>query len=345
MKDILSAVASELGVWSLSSKLIPRLRGRKLLAVFTWHRITANPTDHRFLARYDQGISGRRFRQQLGAIRQLFEIISLEEFKQLISGKSVLRQHSALLTFDDADSEFFTEVLPVLREKNLPALMFAPASYIGTGNVFWHLRITNAFNHISVEQWERARRELQFLRSADDQTLLSLSVKTPEGRARACQRTIWLLDRAEERLVVGATDELESLVGCDYTLGIKCLDWKQLAELEANGISVESHTVNHPKLTRISAELAKAELLTSKLELERRLNKKVSAICYPGGHFDETTLKLASEAGYQIGFTTRFGFCSMPAGDSQVLAIPRFDMRGDNKPAAERYLTKLVYEY
>ena len=223
--------------------------------------------------------------------------------------------------------------------------MFAPTSYIGTDKVFWHLRISNSFIHISGEQWQLAKQELEFLSSSGNEALLATTVESPEKRKEACQRTIWLLDLVDEEAAAAAAIALERFVGCDYTLGIKCLNWEQLDELEAAGVSVESHTVNHPKLTRIDPEQARKELTESKIELEEQLRKEVKAICYPGGHFDESIVEMASASGYELGFITHFGFCQPACSDFQRMAIPRFDMRGDSKAGAERYLTKLVLKY
>ncbi len=345
MKEAITSFASRLGLWRFSQRLIPALGRRKLLAVFTFHRISANPADPRYLARYDRGSTQIKFRTQLQVIQQLYQVIGLDEFLDLATKQSPVKRHTALLTFDDADSEFHSEAFPVLKELQLPAVMFAPTAYIGSERVFWHLQISNAFNHITDEQWSAACRELPFLAQSGNESVLSSTVITPNDRRLACQRTIWMLDKVDEDVATAAAETLESFVGCEYTLGIKCMNWDQLAELQANGIAVESHTANHPKLTRIDGERAHRELAESKLEIERRLNKRVIAICYPGGHFDANVISQAAQAGYRLGFTTRFGFCRPKSPAFQLLAVPRFDMRGDARPAAERYLTKLVIKY
>ncbi len=68
---------------------------------------------------------------------------------------------------------------------------------------------------------------------------------------------------------------------------------------------------------------------------------QVSAICYPAGAFDEHVTQLADEVGYKLGFTTQFGFVDYPIAGNELLTLTRFDMRGNNKYEAGRFLGEL----
>lgn len=78
----------------------------------------------------------------------------------------------------------------------------------------------------------------------------------------------------------------------------------QLKELEANGIEIHAHTVNHEKLSELPYEKQLSTLKESKEFVERLLNKKADCIAYPYGMFNDNTLKAAKEAGYTMGLTT-----------------------------------------
>ena len=78
--------------------------------------------------------------------------------------------------------------------------------------------------------------------------------------------------------------------------------------MSANNIDIESHTFSHKKLSSLTYENQLKELEKSKKDLESITGNKVTAIAYPYGDYNQDTLKAASKAGYQLGFSTQNGF-------------------------------------
>jgi peptidoglycan/xylan/chitin deacetylase (PgdA/CDA1 family) len=85
------------------------------------------------------------------------------------------------------------------------------------------------------------------------------------------------------------------------------LTWGMLRALEKRGIEIGSHTVRHRDLTRLSARDAFAELLQSRLALERELRHPVQWLAYPFGRYDGRIETLAQRAGYVLATTTQPG--------------------------------------
>lgn len=84
----------------------------------------------------------------------------------------------------------------------------------------------------------------------------------------------------------------------------RCMNSKQLKELQDNGIDIESHTFKHEELSSLSYEKQLTVLKQSKDTLEKILNKKVNFIAYPFGKYNENTIKASKGAGYTMGFAT-----------------------------------------
>lgn len=85
------------------------------------------------------------------------------------------------------------------------------------------------------------------------------------------------------------------------------LTWSQLRALEANGVTVGSHTVTHPDLTTLDDTRALAELTNSRQALERRLGRPVQWFAYPAGAEDARIVGLTHRAGYVLAVTTKPG--------------------------------------
>ncbi len=95
-----------------------------------------------------------------------------------------------------------------------------------------------------------------------------------------------------------------------YTNGISApgyLSEAQLKELQAAGMSVQSHTISHPSLTKLKPEDAKREIEFPKSEIARRLGTPVTSFAYPYGDFDEPVVGMVRAAGYRTGVSTELG--------------------------------------
>ena len=79
---------------------------------------------------------------------------------------------------------------------------------------------------------------------------------------------------------------------------------EQLKEMQASGMDIQSHTVYHDNLTKLSYEKQVKTLKESKQFLESALSKKIQYFAYPYGVYSKETLTAVKEAGYTMAFTT-----------------------------------------
>ena len=95
--------------------------------------------------------------------------------------------------------------------------------------------------------------------------------------------------------------------------GAECLTLAEVRELHSQGISIGSHTLSHPMLTRLSPCQLEEELCKSKTLLEDELGAPVKSFAYPFA-FPETNRRfvcrlehLLTRYGYADGVTTILG--------------------------------------
>ena len=95
------------------------------------------------------------------------------------------------------------------------------------------------------------------------------------------------------------------------------LSWEELAELEREGIRIESHGISHRPLADLEVDEAAREIALSKLRLEEKLGRPVRAFSYVKGseaHYKPVHLSLVRQAGYDVAFTAVSG-ANSPATD------------------------------
>ncbi|MDO5435329.1 MAG: polysaccharide deacetylase family protein [Clostridia bacterium] len=90
-------------------------------------------------------------------------------------------------------------------------------------------------------------------------------------------------------------------------------------------VTIGSHGVSHAHLSRLDEETQKAELETSKAELEDLLRQPVKYFAYPFGDFNETTLRLIKGAGYEAAFAVE-GRPLTRRGQGAPYRIPRLSI-------------------
>ena len=114
------------------------------------------------------------------------------------------------------------------------------------------------------------------------------------------------------------------------------LTWQQAQEMEQDGISIESHTVNHKSMTELTDDQLRDELVNSKKEIEKRLDKKVDFVAYPTGTYNLHIANLVKEAGYKAAFTIKYGNVDKASNVYALERVPVFHTENTFKSFLER---------
>ncbi|PWB59964.1 MAG: polysaccharide deacetylase [Nitrosomonadales bacterium] len=98
----------------------------------------------------------------------------------------------------------------------------------------------------------------------------------------------------------------------------RMLSTAELRAMQASGMEIGSHTVNHVRLTQADDNVLCAELSDSKAALEYALGSKISSFAYPYGAWDDRCVNAVRAAGYRAACTTRTGW-ALRDGDPCLL--------------------------
>jgi len=86
------------------------------------------------------------------------------------------------------------------------------------------------------------------------------------------------------------------------------MTWDHLKEMAVNGMSIQSHTVNHRPLGGMEEKEILFQLSESKNTIEERLGTKVNHLSLPHGSKEDRIWPVAKEIGYQSVCTSDIGF-------------------------------------
>jgi len=103
------------------------------------------------------------------------------------------------------------------------------------------------------------------------------------------------------------------------------MSWDQVREMQAMGFEIGSHTCTHADLGAVDAEVARHELVQSRLELERELSHPIDLFAYPYGgvkNMTDANLALVKEAGYRCSVSCCGGVVRDGDDPFRLLRIP-----------------------
>jgi len=104
------------------------------------------------------------------------------------------------------------------------------------------------------------------------------------------------------------------------------LTWKQLKELDKQGIECGAHSHNHPQLDTLSHSAALDEIAQSKHLLEQHLGRQVSSFAYPYGYQTAALRRLVQEAGFTSACAVKHAMSSVTI---DPFALARLMVRAD----------------
>ena len=87
----------------------------------------------------------------------------------------------------------------------------------------------------------------------------------------------------------------------------------------AGKFEIGSHTLTHPRLTRISPTEASREISLSKSVLEQMIGQEVASFCYPYGSYRDEHVEMVRSAGFLAARTIE-RFCTMAPAEPLRMA-------------------------
>lgn len=105
------------------------------------------------------------------------------------------------------------------------------------------------------------------------------------------------------------------------------LNWSQIQEIGAAGMTIGSHTMSHVCLTAASHEKTLEEFALSREAIEKAVGKKVSDLALPGGFGNAHIEDMALSCGYNRIYTSIPGIWNQ-----KTMLIPRICVREQMTP-------------
>jgi peptidoglycan/xylan/chitin deacetylase (PgdA/CDA1 family) len=266
---------------------------RNTRLILMYHRVARDlPEEIHDPAMY---VTSRTLAMHIQEISTYFDIVSLESCMSSKAGKRGL----CAITFDDGWADNYEVAFPVLRKLGVPATIFLPVDMIGSRQGFWFENL----QYLAAKMCRQDRR---------DDFVHYFSSRVPAWIRKGIHHEH--LNELVVRLKGLPAPMIDMIVlqafeihGIEPPAGGHAMNWEQVREMGAHGITFGSHGLHHYILPRVTSGVKYAEISRSWTTLQQTRVPAAPFFSYPNGDWDEECLSLVKEAGYRGAVTTQIG--------------------------------------
>jgi len=265
------------GWWALARAL----GARKVIA----HRYGIEPIVlmyHRFSREPSQGrVSLEQLEAQLRFLVENTQVISLQELSRGLREGRQWSRPATVITIDDGHYDLYEVAFPLLRQYGLPATVFVTTGFIDGCMWYWpdKLRYLLAQHRPNRASVVLEGRERVFDLQTDEQCEYAWN--------ELADHVFQLAPAAAEAFLADLAARLRVILPVPAPTEFRSVSWDQIREISGQGIEIGAHGVNHERLTAISDEAARFEIVESKRVLESRIQIDVRSFAYPFGGVED----------------------------------------------------------
>jgi peptidoglycan/xylan/chitin deacetylase (PgdA/CDA1 family) len=261
-----------------------------------------------------------------GMVRRLrrsrLDLISLDEMHRRLA-EGDFKRRFVCLTFDDGYRDLREWAYPILKEAGVPFAIYVPTNFPDRlGELWW----------LVLEAVIARNNRVGLIIGGRDRTFDCGTVA--EKQALYDELYWWLRSRSTENEMRSVVRSLAAYYHVDIAAFCEelCMSWSELAELASDPlVTIGTHTVTHPVLSRLSQDAARSEMELSRSIIEAALAVRPAHLSYPygdRGSAGKREFEIAAEIGFKTAVTARPGVLFAKHKRSMT-ALPRISLHGD----------------
>ncbi len=284
--------------------------------ILGYHRV-----EHLAHDEYEVCVTPQHFAEQMEILSRYAHPIGLRELVQDLKKGSV-QPGSVAVTFDDGYVDNLYRAEPILEKYAIPAMVFVCTGY--AGKEFWWDELVRLVNASDAEL-DALNLEAGGNRFVWNQAKRSRTASPNVRRMfhRALYRFLLPLNAEEQTQAMNAIRNWSRVSAIETT--DRAMTHDELVRIANHElIEIGAHTRSHSMLPQLSLEQQRHEIVSSKRDLEKLLNKPLEGFAYPNGAATPDTKRIVHEAGFTFACMS-FQDVIRPAHD--LHALTRFWQR------------------
>lgn len=279
-----------------------------------------------------KGLEFEDFKKQIDYFKKNFNIISNQDFVEILKTKKIPKKKSILLTFDDGYIDHWRYVFPYLRKKKVSGCFYPPVEAIKNNKILEVNKI-----HFILEKEKNTRKILNnifylskkyFNRDED-----SLEISKIDTKSRYDNKETILIKRLLQNHLPKLMREKITKKLFHLILNINekefakklYINENQIKEMYNNNMSFGSHGYEHIWWNKLDYK-SQSDQLNKSLNYFKKIkifNENFS-VCYPYGGFNSDTIKILKKSDIKFALTTSVGNVNKK-NIKDTFKLPRYD--------------------
>jgi len=279
-----------------------------------------------------KGLEFSDFRKQISYLKKNFNILSNDQFIEILNSKKIPKKKSILLTFDDGYRDHFEYVFPFLKKQDVPAIFYPPIMCIRNKAVL----DVNKIHFILAKEENRDKiidliflyvkkilnknpqqigiEKINLLSRYDDKKTILIKRLLQHHLPLPYRKKI--VDKIFKHIVNYSEEEFSKIL---------YMNKNNIQELYKNNFSIGSHGYNHYWWEKINKNEQEMEIKKSINYFKKiKVFDKNFSVCYPYGSYNLQTLNLLKKYKIKFALTTKVGLINKK-NIKKVYELPRFD--------------------
>lgn len=243
----------------------------KQLLIPLYHAISDEPPAH--LKNLYPLRSIRQFKNDLAFILNFFEPISVEDLVYSIKNQQPFTKNKVLFTFDDGLREVKDFIVPILKEKGIPAIFFVNSAFVNNNDLFYRYKAGLIVEKLKNEDPHELTRVAKIL-----------NINSP--LLKPIKDAVLQVNYLHKDVL----DEIACLLSIDFNDFLQknkpYLSTDELNLLMKDGFNIGAHGVGHPEFFNISFKEQYRQVKESIIWVKENLNPDFNLFAFPFTDFN-----------------------------------------------------------
>ena len=263
-----------------------------------------------------KGLEFENFKKQINFFSKKFNIISHNEFLEIIKSKKIPKKPSIMLTFDDGFIDHYKYVFQHLRQKRISACFYPPIQVVENKTILDVNKI-----HFILEKEQNRKKILKEI----DNLLIKKNKKTinqldltkikylndlyDDKETTLIKRLLQYYLPFDDRNYI-INELFKKIINISFENFAKeiYMNADHLKEMYSEGMTFGSHGYHHVYWEFLDKNKQEEELINS-IKFYKKLNFNTDniSVCYPYGSYNDITIDILREKNISFALSTHVG--------------------------------------
>jgi peptidoglycan/xylan/chitin deacetylase (PgdA/CDA1 family) len=318
------------------SPLALRVLRRPSLLALMYHRVL--PRSHPATESEQSGmwVTPETLRMHASVVKEFFEPVFLDDWLDSARRGEALPARAVAFTFDDGWRDNFDFAYPILTDFRIPATVFLVTGHVGGQYLFWPSRLARLLR----DHWNGSRQVqltepiagLVAAQGMAGDAAVATDAVIQRCKAYPDDQIEALVAESERRSPPGRVEERALLNEAEIR-----------AMRDSSVVRFGSHTRTHARLSvALPAERVRAEIVSSRAEVEAITERPAPLFCYPNGEVGSEALAVVRDI-YSGAVTTVPGWNGRSTDRHLLRRVGMHESVADSRSALLGHLVRQAF--